>query len=203
MLEPLLHRTSGLMRIPATCTSPDPERGFTLVEVLTTLGVLAVSLSLVVPSLERVTQSNLRATTINELVTTLHVARSEALARNATVAICPSADGQTCARVPWEAGWIRFIDSNRNYRADDGEAVLGSAPATEGLEIHTAAFATAFAYGPTGRVSSPGAVQGGGDFLFCGTAGGMAPQVVLVSALGQPFLADQRADGRPADCDTA
>jgi type IV fimbrial biogenesis protein FimT len=179
------------------------QRGFTLGEVLATLGVLGVSLSLVVPSFERVTQSNLRATTINELVATLHVARSEALARNATVAICPSADGRTCARVPWEAGWIRFVDGNGNYQTDEGEAVLGGAPAINGLEIRTAAFATAFAYGPTGRVSSPDAAQGGGDFLFCGTAGGMTPQVVLVSALGQPVLADQRADGRPADCDTA
>lgn len=191
------------MRLPATCTRPGGQRGFTLGEVLTTLGVIGVSLSLAVPSFERVTQSNLRATTINELVTTLHVARSEALARNATIAICPSADGQTCAQVAWEEGWIRFVDSNRNYRADDGEAVLGGAPATAGLEIHTTAFATAFAYGPTGRVSSPDASPGGGDFMFCGTARGMTPQVVLISALGQPVLASQRADGRPADCDSA
>jgi hypothetical protein len=39
--------------------------------------------------------------------------------------------------------------------------------------------------------------------MFCGTAGDMPAQVILVSALGQPILADQRADGRPADCDTA
>lgn len=191
------------MRISAPRTTPGSQRGFTLGEVLTTLGVLGVSLSLVVPSFERVTQSNLRATTINELVATLHVARSEALARNATIAICPSADGQTCARVAWEAGWIRFVDSNGNYRADDGEAVLGGAPAIAGLEIRTKTFATAFAYGPTGRVSSPDASPGGGDFMFCGTDRGMTPQVVVVSALGQPVLADQRADGRPADCDTA
>jgi type IV fimbrial biogenesis protein FimT len=191
------------MRVSATCTTPGSQRGFTLGEVLTTLGVLGVSLSLVVPSFERVTQSNLRATSINELVATLHLARSEALARNATIAICPSADGRTCARVAWESGWIRFVDSNRNYRADDGETVLGGAPALDGLAIHTAAFATAFAYGPTGRVSSPDASPGGGDFMFCGTARGMTPQVVLVSALGQPVLADQRADGRPADCNTA
>jgi type IV fimbrial biogenesis protein FimT len=203
MLGPLLNRTSDLMRIPATCTSRATQRGFSLGEVLATLGVIGVSLSLAVPSFERVTQSNLRATTINELVTTLHVARSEALARNATVAICPSADGQTCARAAWETGWIRFVDSNGNYRADDGEAVLGRSPAVSGLEIHTSAFATAFALGPTGRVSSPAASQGGGDFMFCGTAGDMPAQVILVSALGQPILADQRADGRPADCDSA
>lgn len=191
------------MQIPATSTTPGGQRGFTLGEVLTTLGVLGVSLSLAVPGLDRATQSNLRAAAINELVATLHVARSEALARNATIAVCPSADGESCAGIGWEAGWIRFVDSNGNYRADAGEAVLGTGPAMTGLEIRTAAFKTAVAYGPTGRVSSPDAPAAGGDFLFCGQSSGMAPQSVLVSALGKPSLATRRADGRPADCDTA
>ncbi|MBL8201693.1 MAG: GspH/FimT family pseudopilin [Chromatiales bacterium] len=191
------------MQISANGATPRGQRGFTLGEVLTTLGVLGVSLSLAVPSFDRAAQSNLRATAINELVATLHLARSEALARNASIAVCPSADGQTCAPVAWEAGWIRFVDSNGNYRADDGEAVLGGAPAIAGLEIRTAKFATAFAYGPTGRVSAPDSSATGGDFMFCGTARGLTPQVVLISALGHPVLAGQRADGRPADCDTA
>lgn len=191
------------MRLSADCTTPRRQRGFTLGEVLTTLAVTGVSLSLVVPSFGKVAESNLRAAAVNELVATLHVARSEALARNSTVAICPSADGETCARTAWDAGWIRFVDANANYRADDGETVLGGVPGLTGLEIRTVAFATAFAYSPTGRVLSPDATAGGGDFLFCGKAGSTAPQVVMVSALGQPVLANQRADGRAADCDKA
>ena len=75
------------------------QRGFSLGEILATLGVAAVSLSLVVPSLDSVTRSNRRASAINELVATLHVARSEAITRNASVVVCPSQDGQTCAPV--------------------------------------------------------------------------------------------------------
>ena len=189
------------MRIPTNRTTPGGQRGFTLGEVLTTLGVLGVSLSLAVPSFQQAAQSNLRATAVNELVGTLHVARSEALARNATIAICPSADGQACARVPWEAGWLRFVDSNGNYRADEDETLLSTAPPIAGLGIRTSAFATALAFGPTGRVSSPDATPAAGDFLFCGKVGNVPPQVILVSALGQPVLAAQRADGRAVDCD--
>lgn len=164
------------MRKSPPCTVPRAQQGFSLGEVLTTLGVLGLSLSLVIPSLDTVTQSNLRASGINALVATLHSARSEALTRNATVAICPSADGQACARVAWETGWIRFVDSNGNYRADSGEPVLGEAPAMAGLHIRTVAFATAFAYGPTGRVSSPEGTPGGGFHVLrvqreCGTPG--------------------------------
>ena len=101
------------------------NRGFTLPEVLTTLGVLGVSLSLAVPGLDSITRSNLRATGINELVATLHVARSEAITRNTRIAICPSADGQHCGDVDWDAGWIRFADPNGDFRLSPGKPFSG------------------------------------------------------------------------------
>jgi type IV fimbrial biogenesis protein FimT len=176
------------------------ERGFTLTEVLTTLGVVGLSLSLAVPSFNDAARSSRRAAAINDLVAILHVARSEALTRNATVAVCPSADGETCGRLPWESGWIRFLDANGNFRADGGEALLGAASGPVGVEIHTATFARAVAFGPAGRVTAPGNGAAAGDFLFCSTAGDPAPRVVVLTALGQPVLASQRADGRAPDC---
>jgi len=176
------------------------QQGFTLGEVLATLAVVGVSLSLVVPSLDSLTRSNQRASAINELVATLHVARSEAITRNAAVVVCPSQDGQTCARVAWETGWIRFVDSNGDYLPDAGETVLGVTPPVAGLQIRTDTFDTAFAYAPTGRVASPDGGQGGGDFTFCANGNSTDGQVVSVSALGQPVLANRHADGREPDC---
>ncbi len=188
------------MPLSPSCRAPGGQRGFTLGEVLTTLGVLGVALSLVVPSFSSVTRSNLRATGINELVATLHVARSEAITRNAPVVICPSADGLTCARVAWEAGWIRFVDRNGDYRADPDETVLGAAPPVAGLRIHSEAFDQAFGYTASGRVSLPDGAQGGGDFTFCAGASPADAQVVQVSPLGQPALADRLVDGQEPDC---
>ena len=179
---------------------PGRQRGFTLGEVLTTLAVVGVSLSLVVPSLASVTRSNLRAGAINELVGTLHLARSEAITRNTPIVVCPSTDSRTCAPVAWESGWIRFVDGNGNFEADAGEAVLGHSPPVAGLRIETDAFASAFGFGPTGRVEAPNGFEGGGDFTFCGDAGGTDVQVVVVSAIGHPVLADRRADGGTAEC---
>lgn len=188
------------MPLSASCPAPGGQRGFTLGEVLTTLGVIGVSLSLVVPSFSSVTRSNLRATGINELVATLHVARSEAITRNAPIVICPSADGLTCARVAWEAGWIRFVDSNGDYRADPEETVLGAAPPVAGLRIRTEEFDRAFGYTPSGRVSVPEGGQAGGDFTFCAGATPADAQVLRVSPLGQPALADRLVNGREPDC---
>ena len=182
---------------------PRSQGGFTLGEVLTTLAVVGVSLSLVVPSLASVTRSNLRAGAINELVGTLLKARSEAITRNTRIVVCPSEDRRTCAPVAWESGWIRFVDANGNFEADASETVLGDSPPVAGLRIKTDAFAAAFGFGPTGRVGAPDGFEGGGDFTFCGAPNGTDVQVVVVSALGHPVLADRRADGGEAECGPA
>lgn len=180
--------------------APGGQRGFTLGEVLVTLGVLGLSLSLAVPSYSSVARSNLRASAINELVATLHVARSEAITRNASVVICPSADGLTCARTGWEAGWIRFVDGNGDYRADADETVLGTAPPVDGLRIYSDAFDAAFGYTPAGRVSAPDGGNAGGDFTFCPGANAADARVVQVSPLGRPLLSALLVDGREPDC---
>lgn len=179
---------------------PGRQRGFTFGEVVATLGVLSVSLSLVVPSLSSVTQSNLRASGINELVATLHAARSEAITRNQSIVICPSEDGETCAPVAWETGWIRFIDANGDFGVDPGERLLGVSPPLGGLRIQTAVFGSAVGYAPSGRVSSPTRGQTGGDFSVCPISNPENARVLAVSALGHPVLAERHADGQEADC---
>ncbi len=182
---------------------PTPARrqqGFTLGEVLTALAVLSLSMSLVVPSLESITRSNRRASAINELVATLHLARSEAITRYSQITVCPSRDGETCADAGWEAGWIRFEDANRNHRLDGDEAVLGASPPVSGIEIRSALFQTGFAYQPSGQIRAAGSDERTGDFLFCQGSDSLASQVVVVGAVGQPELAARRADGSDARC---
>ena len=176
------------------------QAGFSLGELLATLAVAGVSLSLVVPSLDSLTRSNQRATAINELVATLHLARSEAITRNTPIVVCPSADGRACARVAWETGWIRFVDSNGDLRLDASEPVLGATSRLTGLQIRTDAFDAAFGYEPTGRVAAPNGGPGGGEFTFCAEGGSLGGQVISVSSLGRPELAERHADGREPDC---
>lgn len=177
------------------------QRGFTFGEILATLGVLGVSLSLVVPSMEGVTRDNRRADGINALVGTLHAARNEAITRNVAVVICPSQDGHHCADVSWDAGWIRFADTNGDYAANPGEPVLGVSPAIPGLKIRSDAFRTAAAFSPAGRSVSPEAAAApGGDFTICQGPEAADGRVLSVSALGNPTLEKQRLDGRDPDC---
>lgn len=176
------------------------ERGFSLGELLTTLGVMGVSLSLVVPSLDDVARDNSRASAVNELVGTLHAARTEAITRNRQVAACPSPDGLHCAGQDWSGGWIRFADDNRNQRRDPGEEVLGVSPGTPGLRITSQRFDRAFAYQPSGRIVAPDGPEHTGQFSICDSRGAEAASVLLVNAAGLPALTGGAADGYPASC---
>jgi type IV fimbrial biogenesis protein FimT len=85
-------------------------RGFTLVELMVTLLVLAVLLGLAVPSFRDAALSSRLTGYANDLVASVQVARSEAIKRNASVTLCASTDGSTCAEdVGWEVGWIILV----------------------------------------------------------------------------------------------
>ena len=178
---------------------PLRQRGFTLGELLTTVAIVGVSLSMVVPSLASITRSNQRAGAINELVTTLQIARSEAITRNTRVAICPSTEGKTCSRTSWDAGWIRFVDADGDFGIGAGESVLGVVPALEGQSIRTDSFDEAVGYTGTGQVTVPGGRTGGGDFTFCPPGDGPGT-VVILSPVGKVALSHQRLNGRTPDC---
>ncbi|MCC8538550.1 GspH/FimT family pseudopilin [Xanthomonas axonopodis pv. poinsettiicola] len=98
-------------------------RGFTLVELLVTIAVVAVLAVIALPSFQGVIRSNQAATTANELVASLALARSEAIRSTRGGGICPSSDGTTCSG-QWSNGWIAWSDANANGTFDSGETVL-------------------------------------------------------------------------------
>ncbi len=87
--------------------------GFTLVELMITMAIVGILLTVGVPSLKTFMQSNQLIAASNELVSALHVARSEAIKLNSRVSICDSSDGITCGLTgDWSNGWIVFVDAN-------------------------------------------------------------------------------------------
>ncbi len=80
--------------------------GFTLLELMVTVAVVAILAAVATPSLVSVVNSNRLATQANELVASLQIARSEAIRLNNTVTLCRSTDGASCAAAgPWTR-WI-------------------------------------------------------------------------------------------------
>lgn len=87
--------------------------GFTLIELMITLFIVGILLAVGVPSMRTFLQNNQLIATTNELVSSIHIARSEALKLNKKVTICVSADGKSCvSSEKWAQGWIVFVDAN-------------------------------------------------------------------------------------------
>lgn len=89
--------------------------GFTLVEIMITLIIVSILLTVGVPSLQSFFQGNNLVAATNELLSAIHVARSEAIKLQTRVTICESSNGTSCtnpANNDWEDGWIVFVDSN-------------------------------------------------------------------------------------------
>lgn len=104
------------------------QSGFTLVELIVTLGLAAVLLGLGVPAFTDFIRNNRMIAVTNELVTALQFARSEAVKRNNNVTMCISTDGALCTGgASWEAGWIVFDDPNANASVDGSAIVRGHA----------------------------------------------------------------------------
>ena len=101
------------------------ESAFTLIELMIAIAVAAIVLTICVPGFGRVMERNHLTAHINDLVSTLHFARSEAIRRNKGVTVCHSTDGATCGGVGYENGWIIFSDRNGDGDyADAGEEIL-------------------------------------------------------------------------------
>ena len=82
------------------------SRGFTLIELMVTLSVLAIVLSLAAPSFASLLASNRMSTQTNEFMVALNLARSEAVRRSQPVTLLSSnADN-------YSKGWTVFPDLN-------------------------------------------------------------------------------------------
>lgn len=103
------------------------NQGFTLVELMVTVAVLAISMSFAVPFMGDFIKNSRLVTQTNDLIASFHLARSEAIKRGARVTLCKSTDGVLCdpaADGRWDIGWITFVDPNNVGSRD---------PATEDL----------------------------------------------------------------------
>ena len=96
--------------------------------------ILAIFVTVGVPNFQNMIRENRLATQANELVSSLHFARSEAIKRRLPVALCRTANGTTCVAggtASWETGWLVFVDDNDNgvFNSGAGEQLLRSVSA--------------------------------------------------------------------------
>ena len=107
------------------------RRGYTLIELLIGLAVVATTLAWGVPSFGDFSRNAARTREVNQFIQAVYLARSEAIKRNGVVSLCPSRDGATCSPSSlWATGWLIFVNLDRDSPAtrDGGEELLPGLP---------------------------------------------------------------------------
>ena len=168
------------------------DSGFTLIELMVAISVLAILVSVGVPSMLDFVRGNRRAAAVNALVTDVQRARSTAASQGTNVVMCHSTNGTACsgtANPDWSTGWVVFIDDDQdgspeptdnNGTLDAGEPVLSASNAREGVTMN----------GTTTRLSfNPGfrSMSGNGSIEVC-VDGSNNDRQVIVSNTGRPRL---------------
>jgi type IV fimbrial biogenesis protein FimT len=176
------------------------EHGFTLIELMIAVGLTGLLLSMAVPALD-IFVSNARQTgAINDFVSTIHQARSTAVTTNIRVTICPSASGNDCEAVGWNAGWIMFSDPDSNRRVGADETVLSAKGPVDGLTIQSSQFGTFMMYRPNGRVMNASLNGSSGAFTVCDNRGASHAKVMIIDLSGRPRLSTTMPDGASPSC---
>ena len=94
--------------------------GVSLIELMITLSIAAILLALGAPSFMAMLNTNRLEARAGDFISSLNVARSEAVLRNTRTSMCKSSDGASCTG-DWEEGWIVFVDDGENAGVVDGD----------------------------------------------------------------------------------
>lgn len=177
------------LRAP-TVRGMSQRNGFTLVEMLASVGILGVVVATAAPYLRSVGAASTLAAFTDGFFTHLHLARSEAIKRRGPVVLCKSADGQACTTAGgWEQGWIVFGDADGDGARDLAEPVLGRGAALQpGFRLRGNLNVSSYVqFMPTGATrTSTGAFQAGTLTVCRASSEPTEARQIVLNAVGRP-----------------
>jgi len=88
--------------------------GFTLIELMVTIAIVAIMLVVAAPSFRNFIRNSELTSLTNKLLAAINAARSEAMKYGQNALVIPANGGND-----WSQGWIVFVDSNRNNAYDE------------------------------------------------------------------------------------
>ena len=175
------------------------DSGFTVIELLTTISIAGIFMSIAIPNFSSTISNNRLITSTNEFVSALNYARSEAVTRGVQVSM--ENIGSTSGN--WDSGWNVFVDLNGNGIFNDTNSTpcetnadgslkedcllktYSALPAGYMLRVgSTTVFKDSITYSPSSLSSVSPATA---DFKLCGNSG-TAQRTITITPTGRPSV---------------
>ena len=171
--------------------------GYTLIEILVSLLIVAIVGGIAVPSFNTMINKNTQTSSLNTFIGSLHFARSEAVKRSRQVVLCPSTDKLRCNFAHnWDSGWIAFIDSDQDISRDvDEEVIKIENGFSNGYTLKGSADVADYI-----RFRGDGFTRESGEFVICDPRGSGSAKVVIVSISGKTRTSEKSENGDALSC---
>lgn len=161
------------------------NQGFSLIELMTVLGILGVIMLVAFPSFNDMVHGQRLKTQANDTLAAIVYAKSQALKIRSEVTVCAmktNVDNQCGTNgIEWANGWIVFIDDNSDGVVSNGETILKSRG--DYKEITATASVTGFVF------NGEGVADTSGDINFCySKANGNKRRRLSMTPAGNPLL---------------
>lgn len=168
------------------------EKGFSLLEIIVTLVITTIIVSLAAPSMKSLIADRRIVMATEQIYKSIVLSRSEAVKRGVFVSLCRAANVSQCAPngEDWASGWLIFTDKNRNGYMDVGDELIRVQQAV------SSSISIIWNRGKYLRFNSRGVAIDAGTFTLCGKiTDSDAMRTISVSMTGRARVA------KPDSCD--
>jgi type IV fimbrial biogenesis protein FimT len=174
-------------------------------ELLVAISIAGILMAMAIPSFKDMIRNSRLTTYANDLVTSLNIARSEAIKRGRPVVVAKIRNSSTTTTTYWSAnGWNVFVDNGAgansgNNTLDSGEEILRTYPALPAaFTLMANNFQNYITYKADGTSNTFG------SFALCDNSNGKnqpepyTSKVIIISSIGRIRIGrDSNGNGIP------